>query len=408
MDKLKNMPGHEVLINWFANEGADQEYKVNSHIHTPYSFSCFDSVSQIFELAHKEDVRVLGINDFFVTDGYDAFHNEAVKNKVFPLFNIEFIGLLKEEQVAGIRVNDPNNPGRTYFCGKGLDYPVRLPARHRLMLEGVKIESQKQVVAMIDKTNLWLNEINAPFTLDYDKIKDGLAKQLVRERHIAKAIRLEVNKHFPNDADKKHFLANLYGGVEPKANLSDYASLEGELRERLLKMGGKAFVPEDERAFPEIGELVKLIIEAGGIPCYPVLLDDKNGKYTEFEEDFEKLYNRLVTLGVYAVELIPNRNSACALKDFVNFFDARGFLVSFGTEHNSPDLIPLTLTTRDSKFDNTLTKAAYKGACIVAAHQYLRTNGEEGYLDATGRAKTDEQARFSLLGKAVIERFLTM
>lgn len=408
MEKLRNMPDQEVLINWFANEGADQEFRVNSHIHTPYSFSCFDSVSQIFELAQKEDIKVLGINDFFVTDGYQAFYDEALKNNVFPLFSIEFIGLLKDEQAAGIRVNDPNNPGRTYFCGKGLDFPVKLPARHRLMLEGVIIESQKQVVAMIDKLNLLLADIKAPFALDYDEVKAKLAKQLVRERHLAKAIRIAINKHFNSESEKITFVSALYDGAAPKANLADNASFEGELRERLLKAGGKAFVAEDEKAFPEISELVKLIVDAGGIPCYPVLLDDKNGKFTEFEEDFEKLYNRLTSLCVFAVELIPNRNSACTLKDFTEFFDSRGFLVSFGTEHNSPDLIPLAPTTRDNKFDNILMKAAYKGACIVAAHQYLRAKGNEGYIDASGKAKTNEQARFSLLGKAVIERFLSL
>ena len=79
----------------------------------------------IFRMATDENIAVLGINDFFVTDGYEAFHNGSLKNKIFPLFNIEFIGLLKEEQKKGIRINDPNNPGRIYFCGKGLDYPFQ-------------------------------------------------------------------------------------------------------------------------------------------------------------------------------------------------------------------------------------------------------------------------------------------
>jgi len=29
---------------------------------------------------------------------------------IFPLFNIEFISLLKKEQKEGVRINDPNNP----------------------------------------------------------------------------------------------------------------------------------------------------------------------------------------------------------------------------------------------------------------------------------------------------------
>src|SRR5512137_2989124 len=100
--------------------------EANGHIHTPYSFSAFDTLDTVFKMAREEEIAALGINDFFVTDGYKAFHDGCVRNNIFPLFNIEFIGLLKEEQKNGIRINDPNNPGRIYFSGKGLDYPFNI------------------------------------------------------------------------------------------------------------------------------------------------------------------------------------------------------------------------------------------------------------------------------------------
>ena len=62
--------------------------KVNSHIHTPYSFSAFESIEQAFEMARSEGVRVLGINDFFVTDGYDEFGRTAGKYGIYPIFSI--------------------------------------------------------------------------------------------------------------------------------------------------------------------------------------------------------------------------------------------------------------------------------------------------------------------------------
>ena len=43
---------------------------VNGHVHSPYSFCSFDSIEQMFKMANKEDVHVLGINDFFTMDGY--------------------------------------------------------------------------------------------------------------------------------------------------------------------------------------------------------------------------------------------------------------------------------------------------------------------------------------------------
>ena len=104
-------------------------------------------------MATEENIAVLGINDFYVTDGYELFHQGCMMNKIFPLFNIEFIGLLKEEQQKGIRINDPNNPGRIYFSGKGLDYPFQTGWLQKRQLKNVKKESQIQIKAMISKLN---------------------------------------------------------------------------------------------------------------------------------------------------------------------------------------------------------------------------------------------------------------
>ena len=86
---------------------------VNAHLHTPYSFSAFDGVCQALDMAAAEGVKVVGINDFYSLDGYKEWSEECGKRHLFPLFNIEFISLNVEDQAAGVRVNDPNNPGRT-------------------------------------------------------------------------------------------------------------------------------------------------------------------------------------------------------------------------------------------------------------------------------------------------------
>ena len=119
MSFLKSFPDKEQLLK-FSNQ---EVYDINGHIHTPFSFSAFENIPQIFKMAKEEGIKAVGINDFIVTDGYQPFHDEAINAGVYPLFNIEFMGLLKEEQANGIKVNDPSNPGRTYFSGKGLDFP---------------------------------------------------------------------------------------------------------------------------------------------------------------------------------------------------------------------------------------------------------------------------------------------
>src|SRR4030043_249647 len=193
---LSGFPSCEELTKRLNDISVPAFREANGHIHTPYSFSAFDNLKTIFSMAKNEEIAVLGINDFFVTDGYDVFYSECLRNKIFPLFNIEFIGLMKKEQKDGIRINDPNNPGRIYFCGKGLDYPFRTGWIGSRRLKKVTRESQKQVRMMISKLNSLIEKINPSLTLTYEDIKKKYARELVRERHLARAVRMLVAENF--------------------------------------------------------------------------------------------------------------------------------------------------------------------------------------------------------------------
>ena len=81
------------------------------------------------------------------------FIKDALKIRFF-LFSISSLSdCLREEQKKGIRINDPNNPGRIYFSGKGLDYPFHTGFMLRKQLKSVIKESQIQIKAMISKLN---------------------------------------------------------------------------------------------------------------------------------------------------------------------------------------------------------------------------------------------------------------
>lgn len=402
---LKYFPPADDLLNSPAPDGI--VYEVNGHIHTPYSFSAFSSVNPIFELAVKEDIKILGINDFYTTGGYLEFHDNALENWVFPLFNIEFIALDRDLQKKGIRVNDPNNPGRTYFSGKGLDYPVSLDAAHAAIVETVKAESLRQVETMVGKTNEVLAGIQSDLRLDYQDIRKNYARDLVRERHIAKALRIAIFQKYGAIPERKAFLSELYDGKEPKANLESNSSVEIEIRNNLLKAGGKAFVEEDEKAFLSVDAVIGIIKNAGGIPCYPVLLDDPKGIITDFEVDKEALLAALSQKNIFCIELIPGRNDAGILEDFVRFFDARGFIILFGTEHNTPDMIPLTVSCRHQvPLTGELKQTGFDGACIIAAHQYLRAQGSESQVSRWNELTSDQKNNLLTLGKAVVYHFI--
>jgi len=314
---------------------------------------------------------------------------------------------LKEEQKKGIRINDPNNPGRIYFSGKGLDYPFHTGFMLRKQLKSVIRSSQDQIKAMITKLNKLTAPVNPALFLSYDKIKTNYAHDLVRERHIAKALRKAIMQIYSSSEEQLTSLEAIYGGKKSKTGLLNEAALENEIRSNLLKSGGGAFVEEDEKSFLELKKIIRIIIKAGGIPCYPVLLDDPTGKCTEFESDPEKLYLSLKALGIECIELIPGRNDFAILKTFVDFFHKKGFIITFGTEHNTPEMIPLTVSARGLvPLDEAMKKIAWEGACIIAAHQYLRADGRQGYVLPDGTHSAKQMRELITLGKLIIEYFL--
>jgi hypothetical protein len=404
---LSGFPSPEKLVNEIRGSYMPDYREVNGHIHTPYSFSAFDKLETALSMAESEKIAVLGINDFYVTDGYEAFHNGCLAHNIFPLFNIEFIGLLKEEQKKGIKINDPNNPGRIYFSGKGLDYPFTTSFLQKIQISGVKKESQLQIKAMIAKLNDLITKEDPSMTLSYDDIKKDFAHELVRERHIARALRIKAEKLDQDPAKQLNFIEKLYGGRKSKAGMDQIATLENEIRTNLLKSGGAAFVEEDEKAFLELNKIIKIIIRAGGIPCYPVLLDDASGNLTEFESNPERLFHSLKKLGIECIELIPERNDISILRDFVHFFHERGFVITFGTEHNTPEMKPLRVSARGSAMlDDYLKGIAWEGACVIAAHQYLRADGRQGYVLPDGSHSIKQKKELASLGRYVIEYYL--
>lgn len=343
---------------------------VNAHLHTPYSFSAFDSVAQALDMAAAQNVKVAGINDFYSTDGYAEWDDGCRERRLYPLFNIEMISLDAEAQRSGLRVNDPGNPGRTYISGKGLAYPARLPEPYAGRLAAVREESNAQARAMCARLNEVLDSVGAGFALDVDQIVRTLTLGNLRERHLVKALRLAVWARQADEIGKEALLEKIFGGKAPKSYVGDIAGVENEIRSNLLKAGGAAFVPETPEAFLPLEEVVKIIEAAGGIPTYPFLADDTAGGFTDFEADLPKAAETLWRRGIHSVEFIATRNSAAVLERYAEWLWDNGFVVTFGSEHNTPAMESIELHTRDGKLlTKRLKELNYKGACVVAAHQ---------------------------------------
>lgn len=399
MHFLEQFPDGSTLLESYQSDASLFPVKVNNHIHTPYSFSAFGSIEEAVRKAHAEDVKILGINDFYVTEGYEEFVDQCLASGIFPLLNIELIGLSMADQQSGIRVNDPGNPGRTYITGKGLAFPSVLPEEQQRKLDQVVDESNKQVAKMVDLLNRWLEFQRLNISLSVDEIMEKYAMDSLRERHVAKALRMKIESMSESDDAFHKLLVQVYGGTDTAKQRDDVAGLEDELRARFLKSGAPAFVAEDDKAFLSVEEIMSIIQDAGGIPTYPMLLDGAGGTFTDFERDKEDLFENLKDRGFYSIELIPMRNRIEVVREYAGYFYEKGFVVSFGTEHNSPASLPLTVSCKNGEpLDEKLSEISFNGAAYLAAHQYLTVKETRPY-------ERRDREEMELLGRAVLNYY---
>ena len=148
----------------------------------------------------------------------------------------------------------------------------------------------------------------------------------------------------------------------------------------------------------------KIILNSGGIPTYPFLADDSNGNFTEFESPKETVIEILRKRNICSVEFITTRNSIATLEEYAGYFSQNGFVVTLGTEHNTPAMEPIELFARNNTpLSPILLKINYEGACITAAHQYLVATEGSGYLDKDGKPDLSKRGYFASLGIALIE-----
>jgi hypothetical protein len=276
---------------------------------------------------------------------------------------------------------------------------------NRKKLENLQSDSNRQTYRMVEKLNCFLASLNTGLQFDPEEIQKKLAKNLLRERHIASAFRIYAEEKFSSEEEIRQFYRQVFQGRALKSPLNQAALLENEIRNNLLKAGGPAYVEEDEKAFLSLIEVTRLILDAGGIPCYPVLLDDPKGNFTDFEKEWSEMARLLPEKNIFMLELIPGRNESGILKEFVRFFDQRGFVITFGTEHNTPQLDPLTVSCRGGvPLDRELLEINYRGVAVIAAHQYLTASGTAGF--PTGRKlSASERTELEKLGKNIISAF---
>src|SRR3990172_1794236 len=125
--------------------------RVNAHIHLPPNFSAFESVEQAVNLAAEEHIGVLGVSNYYDFEVYGEFVERARAKGIFPLFGLEIISMQADLRNAGVKVNDPGNPGKTYICGKGITrFDAMTPEAARL-LGVIRRNDSRRMATMIDR-----------------------------------------------------------------------------------------------------------------------------------------------------------------------------------------------------------------------------------------------------------------
>jgi hypothetical protein len=390
--------------------------EANAHIHLPPNFSAFPGVAEAVRLAAAEGVRVLGASNYYDFRVYAPFAAACRAAGIFPLFGLEAIAMLEPLREAGVRINDPGNPGKMYLCGKGIVAFDEPAPDAREILRRIRAADDARMAEMARAVEARFAEAGVPTGLDAETIRGGVVRSsgappesvTLQERHLAAAFQEALFGLVP-EASRGDVLAAVLGGPDAvPGDAADAVAVQGAIRSRLMKAGRPAFVPERFVAFDEAR---RLVLALGGIPCYPVLADGAD-PVCPFEADPDALGEALLARGIGMCELIPHRNTPAQLGRYARTLRGKGLAVVGGTEHNTTDRLPLAPRgPGGSALDPEVAALFREGASVVAAHQALRARGADGFVDESGAPagafdSADARIRhFAETGRAVLAAF---
>jgi hypothetical protein len=388
----------------------------NAHVHLPPNFSAFTTMQQAVDLADAQNCRIVGASNYYDYQVYSDFAAAARRKNIFPLYGLEIICMIEDLRAAGIKINDPGNPGKMYICGKGIVKFEKMSPEAQRILGTIRKNDSTRTGEMVNRLSRILAERGLPNQLTADTVIDmvvrrhGAARNTVylQERHVAQALQEYLFAHVPA-AERIARMTGLLGTAPKMKSPEDFVGAQNDIRSHLMKVGKPGYVAE---TFIDFDPAIGLIRELGGFACYPILADGAN-PICGFETPVEKLIGEMRERRIYAAELITGRNTAATAVAYAKAVRAAGIIVTAGTEHNTLDLIPLVpVCLKNEPVPADLQAIFYEGACVIAAHQFLTAHGEVGYADGAGnlnRKYASAETRIAglaKLGNAVIRKCL--
>jgi len=359
----------------------------NCHIHTSESFSVFRSPTEAVWQAAREGLAVLGINDHYTIAGHEEFRRACEIAGVAAAFSLEAVAMDRDAEAHGVLLNDPDNPGRVYLCGKGV---TRIPPD-----SSTEMQNLARMRAALARRNREITEkVAAHFKQrlhaegpTWESVRGLTPRGNATERHVAWATLARLRELAATQGTPLSEAIARCCGAAPPAGADD-AALQIFLRAKLLKAGAPCFVRESEEAFVSVEELRRIFLAYGSIPTYPVL----GNPVTSGERDIGALLERLEAKGFHAIEVIPHRNTRERLSEIVSTARRRWWPVFNGTEHNTPEAKPiLDPFALDPEFEPWFREST----ALLLGHQRLVAQGQAGFVDLEGRPTiADPRARF--------------
>lgn len=361
---------------------------VNTHIHLPPNFSAFATPEEAVQLAAAEGLAALGTSNYHDFRVYRRFAAAAAEAGVMALFGVEIITLVDDLPGGGTLVNDPTNLNRMYLCGKALtrvDPPSPSAARRMAAMRAASDERLRRMTSVV-AARFARAGLDGSTTLD--SIEASVAERCgvpldwvaLQERHVAQAFQESLFRDVA-PSERSSALGRLFDGPAG-VDTADVVAVQEALRSNLMKAGRPAFVPEVATSFDDA---YRLILELGGIPCYPTLADGTS-PICAYEDPPDSLAERLLSRGIYCAELIPVRNRPEVVDLYVTALRRAGIVVMAGTEHNTQRMIPMEpKALGGSPLSDLAREAFWEATCVVAAHQEVGVTGRPGYVDSEGR-----------------------
>jgi hypothetical protein len=377
----------------------------NAHLHLPPNFSAFTTVLDMIDQASAQHVAVVGVSNYYDYDVYADFTRLAKERNIFPLFGLEIICLVDDLQRDGIKINDPGNPGKFYICGKGITRYTHMTAEATRILGIIRRNDSSRMAVVVAKLAEVFAQRGVATGLTESAVIDRIVRRhdcprsrvYLQERHVCQAFQERFFELVPASARSEALSRVL--GAPLKSAPDDAVGIQNEIRSHLLKSGKPAYVAE---TFVGFDDAYKLIVELGGIPCYPTLADGAS-PLCAFESPVESLIANIKNRGIGFAEFIPLRNSPQVLSQYVKAMRQAGLVITAGTEHNTLDRLPIEpACLKGQPIPDDIKTIFWEGACVVAAHQFLTQNGQPGFAAACGE---DRVATLRHLGAAVIDQY---